>query len=72
MAAVEVEVSLCSQYTEGNASGCSENRCQNYVRMIEYVNVLTTKLKSAQIRNRHSHVRKCAAELRQTLFVGMK
>jgi hypothetical protein len=52
MAAVEGEVSLCSQYTEGNVSGSNENRCQNCVKMIEYVNVLTTELKSAQLINK--------------------
>jgi hypothetical protein len=52
MVAVEAEISLCSQYTEVNASGSSENRCHNCVRMIEYVNVLTTELKSAQLINK--------------------
>jgi lysophospholipase L1-like esterase len=51
MAPVEAEVRLCPQYTEGNASESNENRCQNCVRLIEYVNVLTTELKSAQLIN---------------------
>jgi hypothetical protein len=48
MAAAEAVINICSRYIEGNISESEGNRCQNCVKITEYVKMLITELKSAQ------------------------
>jgi hypothetical protein len=46
MAALEGELSICYRYFEKNTSESDEIKCQNFLKLIEDINVLTSEFKS--------------------------
>jgi hypothetical protein len=52
MVVVDAVSSVCSQYIEEKFSESEGNRCQNCLKMTEYMKVLTIELKSVQSINK--------------------
>lgn len=52
MACVEVVPGIRSRYFEGNFDESEEIRCQNCLKMIDHLKVLTLEIKSAQLINK--------------------
>lgn len=49
MASVESVLNICSRYFDQNLCEDKKNRCQNCFKMLNYIKVLTTELKSVQL-----------------------
>jgi hypothetical protein len=49
MALVEAVLNICSRYFDKSSCENDENRCGNCFKIMDYLKVLTTKLKSAQL-----------------------